>query len=272
MTTRSRGYKIKKCTRRLIIAALIITTLAGAIIAALMLILAQREYRAAQDEYEELREYSPLVSESSTPPTSLSPSPPPSPSTAPDTDHDPVEALPETPEPVENLQNINPDYIGWIKIDGTVVDYPVVQGKDNWKYLNTTFMGEYNKAGTIFLDWRCSGAFDNHFALLYGHNRKDGSMFTALHDYADKTYLKEHPDVTIVSPEGEILTYSIFAARLTTVTDELYTLFGKSQNTVERYFARYNAPEGAERFLVMSTCTFGGSDDDRLLVFAAIKD
>jgi len=237
-----------------------------------MLILTQREYRAAQDEYEELREYSPLVSESSTPPPSLPPSPPLSPPTAPDTEHDPDMALPEIPEPSENLQSINPDYIGWIKIDGTVIDYPVVQGRDNLKYLNTTFMGGYNRSGTIFLDSRCDGAFDNHFAVIYGHNRSDGSMFTALHDYEDKIYLKEHPDLTIVLPDGEKLTYSIFAARLTTVYDDLFSLFGKSQEAVERYFTRHNAPEGAERFLVMSTCTFGGSDDERLLVFATIKD
>ena len=258
------GNKITKRTRRLIFAALFIPALAGAITAALMLIIAQRESQAAQDEYEELRDYSPLVYETSTPP--------PSPATEPDIDDDPVIALPETQEQVENLLSINPDYIGWIKINGTAIDYPVVQGKNNWKYINTTFMGESNKAGTIFMDSRCTGTFNNYFAVLYGHNRNDGSMFTALHEYEDKTYLEKHPDITIVLPNGEKLTYRIFTARLTTVNDELFSLFGRDKSTVEKYFASYSAPEGAERFLVMSTCTFGGSNDDRLLVFAALKD
>ena len=257
------GNKITKRTRRLIYAALFLPALAGVIIAMVMLILAQRESRAAQDEYEGLREHSPLVSETSTPPPLQAPP------IEPDTDNDPDTDLPEEPEPVVNLQNINKDYIGWIKIDGSVIDYPVVQGKDNWKYIYTTFSGEYNKAGTIFMDWRCEGTFDNNFAVLYGHNRSDGSMFTALHDYEDKTYLREHPEITIVLPDGKKQTYTIFAARLTTITDDLFSLFNSPQSTIERYFARYNAPEGAQHFLVMSTCTFGGNKEDRLLVFAA---
>jgi len=173
---------------------------------------------------------------------------------------------------VVNLQNINPDYIGWIKIDGTKINYPVVQGVDNWKYINTTFMGSQNRSGSIFMDRRCDDAFDNYFAVLYGHNRSDGSMFTALHDYEDKAYISEHPDIMIVLTNGEILTYRIFAARLTTVEDELYSLFGRSQESVKRFFAGHDAPEEAERFLVMSTCTFSGDDDDRLVVYAALKN
>jgi len=257
------GNKITKRARRLIYAALFLPALAGAILASVMLILAQRESRAAQDEYEGLREHSPLVTETSTPPPLQAPP------LEPDTDNDPDTDETEEPETVVNLQNINKDYIGWIKIDGSVIDYPVVQGKDNWKYIYTTFTGDYNKSGTIFMDCRSTGAFDNNFAVLYGHNRSDGTMFTALHDYEDKTYLKEHPEITIALPDGETLTYRIFAARLTTVEDELYSLFYSSQTTIERYFTRHNAPEGAQHFLVLSTCTFGGTKEERLLVFAA---
>jgi len=262
------GNKINRNTRRLIFAALFVPALAGAIIASLMLLINYRESRAAKDEYEGLRKHSPMATETSAPPPFPSPSP--SPSSEPDIDEEPVVALPETPEQVETLLNLNPDYIGWIKIDGTGIDYPVVQGRDNVKYINTTFMGENNRAGAIFMDRRCADTFGSHFAVLYGHNRNDGSMFTALHDYEDEAYLKANQNIRIATLEGETLTYRIFAARLTTVHDELFSLFGKSKATVERYFDRHDAPEGAQRFLVLSTCTFGGSDDDRLLIFAAI--
>jgi len=50
---------------------------------------------------------------------------------------------------------INPDYVGWLKIDGTNIDFPIVRGNDNEKYLTTTFKGEENILGAVFMDYRC---------------------------------------------------------------------------------------------------------------------
>ena len=244
-------YKTK--TRRLLAIALLVFV----ITAVIMLLNAQVEYRKAQNEYNDLRLLEP------SPSSSIVSSPAPS-------DEKPISSPQVVTEFAQKLLDINPDYIGWIKIEDTVIDYPIVQGADNGTYINRTFSGEYNASGSIFMDWKCEGRFSNSLAVLFGHKMKDGSMFASLHSYQDNTYLEKHPDISVTLPNGETLTYKIFAVRLTTVTDSLFSLFDKEQKDIEDYFSEYDAPEGATRFLVLSTCTTGGNDNNRLLIFAAL--
>ena len=256
------GGKMKKRTGRLIFAALFSLAIVGISLSVFILIREQVEYRAAQNEYKQLRDYSPIGDKFAHPPPATTPLLP---------DDEVEEVLPDEPEPVVDLLEINPDYIGWIKIEGTPIDYPVVQGRDNERYVRLTFTGEYNRAGTIFMDWKSKGAFESSIPLLYGHNLRDGGMFAHLHNYRYKSFLDEHPMINIVTKDDEALTYRIFAVVLTSVFDDLFTLFDKSQDNIERYFAGHGAPEATERFLALSTCVGRGDDDERLLVLAALE-
>ena len=253
---------MKKRTGRLVFAALFFLAIAGISLAVFMLVREQVEYRAAQNEYKQLRDYSPIGDKLAPVPLAPLPSIP---------DDEAIEELPDEPEPEVDLLEINPDYIGWIKIAGTPIDYPVVQGRDNEKYVRRTFTGEYNRAGTIFMDWKSKGAFKSPVPLLYGHNLRDGGMFAHLHNYRYKSFLDEHPVINIVTKDDEALTYRIFAVKLTTIFDDLFKLFDKSQDTIEQYFTGHGAPEGTERFLALSTCVGSGDDDERLLVLAALE-
>ena len=253
---------MKKRTGRLVFAALFTLAITGITISVFMLIREQVEYRAAQNEYKQLRDYSPIGDKLAPVPLAPPPSLP---------VDEAIEDLPDEPEPVVNLLEINPDYIGWIKIEGTPIDYPVVQGRDNERYVRITFTGEYNRAGTIFMDWKSKGAFESSIPLLYGHNLRDGGMFAHLHNYRYKSFLDEHPIINVVTKDDEVLTYRIFAVVLTSVFDDLFTLFDKSQDDMARYFAGHGAPETTERFLALSTCVGRGDDDERLLVLAALE-
>lgn len=85
---------------------------------------------------------------------------------------------------LEQIKAINDDIIGWIKIDGTSVNYPVVLGEDNEYYLTHAYNGEYLRSGTIMADYQCfSSAFDNKNLVLYGHNMANGSMFATVQKY-----------------------------------------------------------------------------------------
>lgn len=240
--------------RRLIFAALLISFTALGVIAAVHLITAQSGYAQAQEEYTALRQYAP----------DRKPDPKPTPKQ--------LEAPGQThgPEPILDLSAVNPDYIGWIRIDGTMIDYPVVRGEDNKKYISTTFTGEQNASGAIFMDYRCVDGFGGAFAILYGHNMKDGSMFAALNRYLESGYLDEHPNITILRADGAALDYCIFAVRKTDITDSAYRLPDRGEKVVA-YMKDLGAPEGAERFLVLSTCTSSRDDDERLLVFGVIE-
>ena len=94
----------------------------------------------------------------------------------------------------ETLYEINNDLIGWIKIEGTKIDYPVMQ-RDQQFYLTHDFYQEASSAGLPFLDERCDLSKPNQNLMIYAHNMKNGTMFHELLNYLDKTFLNEHPTI-----------------------------------------------------------------------------
>ncbi len=76
------------------------------------------------------------------------------------------------------LEQINPDIYGWITVEGTSINYPLVQGEDNDYYLNHAYTGEYLPIGSIFVDFRCEDSITRNFnTVIYGHNITSGTMF-----------------------------------------------------------------------------------------------
>ena len=123
----------------------------------------------------------------------------------------------------------NEDTIGWIKIEDTVIDYVVVQGADNDEYLHKGFYGEYNSAGTIFLDYRneLDGVRQNW--IVYGHRMKDDSMFGELGEYLDYDFYQQHPTFTFITAEAAY-DCEIFAVyRCTTAVDYCQPSFSSDE-------------------------------------------
>jgi sortase B len=101
----------------------------------------------------------------------------------------------------DSLEEINPDVVGWIGYEGLEIDYPLVQGEDNEYYLNHLFTLERNKLGAIFLDYRNQSDFSDRNTIVYGHNMKDGSMFSSLTKYKDNAYYIDNPDLLLITKE-----------------------------------------------------------------------
>ena len=169
---------------------------------------------------------------------------------------------------MSRFSEINPDFVGWISITGTAVSYPVVQGEDNAHYLETTFAGERNPAGAIFMDYRAAQAFDTPVTLIHGHNMRDGAMFSQLTAFLDPGFLQEHTEITVLTATGETLMYSVFYARRTDAWDSIYTLDFNDPASTGRF---ETAPPGTSRVLVLSTCTGDGDRHARVLVYAALR-
>lgn len=102
----------------------------------------------------------------------------------------------------------------WIQIPGIDVDYPVVHGEDNEYYLHHTFQKEANKAGSIFLDYRNRADFTEQRVSIYGHNMKDGSMFSNLKKYQDSVLREESGTAYLYLPEKTLQLESVACERV----------------------------------------------------------
>jgi len=92
----------------------------------------------------------------------------------------------------KELQLINPEVFAWLNVYGTNIDYPVTQGKDNMKYVNTNAEGKYSLSGSIFLDYNNSKDFSDFNSILYGHHMQMKTMFGEIGSFSNKYYFDSH--------------------------------------------------------------------------------
>jgi|GEM_PF-753978 len=164
------------------------------------------------------------------------------------------------------MLEINSDYVCWITIDGTNVDHPVVRGHDNDKYIYTSFYGENNALGALFMDYRNSDELSSN-VIIYGHNSVQGEMFGDLHLLLDESFLNEHNIITI-EVFGKIFEYEIYSARVTDIYDSAYTLSFETNRDFTVFAYENEAPLQARNILTLSTCVSRDNDDARLIVQA----
>jgi len=133
----------------------------------------------------------------------------------------------------KKLKDINPDTVGWIKVEGTDIEYPVVQGKDNSFYLKHTFDKTYNAAGWIFADYTNQfGENRDKNTVIYGHNRRDGSMFNSLKNILKpEWYEGEEERKVIFITENENIIYKPFSVY--EIEQELYYVTTKFSSNEE---------------------------------------
>lgn len=121
-----------------------------------------------------------------------------------------------------NLKKQNNDTIGWIKIENTKVDYPIVQSIDNKYYLNHDFKKQTNEAGWIFMDFRNQSDFTNLNNIIYGHGRIDGSMFGNLKNFLKEDWLKNKEQTIKITTPTSTSTWKVFSVY--TIKAETYYL------------------------------------------------
>ena len=98
-------------------------------------------------------------------------------------------------ETYHGLYEQNPHFLGWIRIDGTAVDYPVMYAPNQPDfYLRRDFYGNSSRHGVPYLEELCAPGMSNNL-IVYGHNMKDGSMFHDLLNYADKSFCESHQTI-----------------------------------------------------------------------------
>ncbi len=176
------------------------------------------------------------------------------------------------------LRQICEDVVGWIYIPDTPISYPLLQAEDNEEYLNKTWDGSRNRAGSIYLECKNEPDFQDFNTLVYGHRMKDGSMFGSLGDYSQQAYWEEHPYVYITT-DHSVLQYEIFSAYEAPVTSDTYRLYvedDETKRTVLEFFITSSVlkstltPTIEDSILTLSTCTGTGTYHSRWVVQAAL--
>jgi len=164
----------------------------------------------------------------------------------------------------EALRRINPDIIGWLYCEDTPVDYPVVQGADNDKYLKTLFDGSYGVYGTLFADCITADPFRQFNTIVYGHHMKDGSMLATLSKMTDPAWCDEHPRFELITPEGKYH-LEIWAFLNQPSDSSIYTTNISDPVRQAAYidmaesFAAYTtgiSVTADDRLVILSTCSF----------------
>lgn len=115
----------------------------------------------------------------------------------------------------EAMREINPDYIAWIAIEGTNINYPIVQASQG--YLKQDFYGKESISGTLFINSE-QEPFKDLNTIIFGHNMKDGSMFSDLKKYLNKAWYEKHPYIKI-QHEGQSTIYEVISVQILSEKD-----------------------------------------------------
>lgn len=188
----------------------------------------------------------------------------------------------------EGLYNRNQSFVGWLKIDGTKVDYPVVQTpEDEEYYLRKDFDGEKSTAGTLFVDTSSDIGKPSDNLLIYGHNMKAGTMFHDILKYEDEDFYREHKYIQFDTIYGDG-TYEVIAAFQTKIQDVDYDGFKYYQffdaETEEafndyvdscRQLTGYTTDRTAfygDKLITLSTCSYHVEDGRFVVVAVKISE
>ena len=172
------------------------------------------------------------------------------------------------------LSKINPDVIGWLRYEDTVIDYPVVQGEDNETYLSMLFDRTWGGCGTLFADCITEAPFRQFNTIVYGHHMKDGTMFACLKELKDPEYCKKHPKLELSTPEGKF-DLLIWAFLNEPEDSELYLTNIKDEGEKLDYLNRLQSSASyitnvgistADRLVMLSTCAYEFEDARYIVV------
>lgn len=167
---------------------------------------------------------------------------------------------------------LSEDVVAWLTVDGTAIDYPVMQGEDNNEYLNKDPFGKYSLSGSIFLDSRNASDFTDPYSLIYGHHMEYGKMFGALDEFLDADYFAAHRTGTLTV--SDTVYYIEFFACLD-ADASIEEIFAPTETNGTLKYVRENAliwyePDG-ERLIALSTCKFPLTTE-RVIVFGVLKN
>ena len=176
----------------------------------------------------------------------------------------------------DGLCGINPDIVGWIYCEDTPISYPVLQGKDNKKYLIIQPDGKTSGSGSVFIDCNCDRNFTNDNTIMYGHNLKN-KMFACLSRYSSQSYYDNHSVMWLLTPNGNyrIELFAGFIIKdggwvyvIDLLTPADWSKFTNSCLKASKFKSSFQ-PEPGDRLITLSTCNYS-FDNARYVVVGSL--
>lgn len=192
-------------------------------------------------------------------------------------------------EKYEQLYRMNPDFLGWLSIEGTTINYPVMQNmQDNEYYIHRNFNKEYDGAGLLFMDVNCSMNPEKMTAnhIIYGHNMRSGTMFASLLKYDSESYYMEHPIIqfSTIYEDAEYEVIAAFYSQIYSEEEDVFKYYQFYDATTEEEFNNYiehikklsTYDTGVEAkygdcLITLSTCAYN-DENGRFVVVARRKE
>lgn len=160
----------------------------------------------------------------------------------------------------EELKNTNKDIIGWIYSENEKINYPVAQSTDNDYYLRRLLNGEYNRAGTIFMDYKNSKDLSDKVTIIFGHNMKNETMFGTLTNYKKQEYYDENKNLYYFTPEKSYK-IELFSGFTTDSESNIYKQTEFTDKDLEEFKERSDFTSNVnitkeDKIMILSTCSY----------------
>lgn len=162
----------------------------------------------------------------------------------------------------------NEDYRGWLNVENTNIDYPVLQSYDNQYYLDKDINREYLMSGSIFMNYLNDG-FNDENTVLFGHNMRNKTMFAQLKKYKEKEFFYGDNDIVIEVENDKVLKYKVFSAYVTDSKDnyiktnfddkDQYKEFLEDIKNKSQYKSDIDVNEN-DKIITLSTCSYEFND------------
>lgn len=178
---------------------------------------------------------------------------------------------------LDELKQINPEIVGWLTIEDTNINYPVVQADNNSKYLTRDYRGDYSTAGAIFVDAR-NDAFRDDYTIVYGHRMDGGKMFGDIEKFSEQTFFSNHAIGMLYTEDGAYTIEPVAYSIIDISEADVYRLDSyktRSNDIILRHIlqtARQTTPytyRAGDKFILLSTCDKDSKNYRDVLLFKA---
>ena len=172
-----------------------------------------------------------------------------------------IQDIDTTEEPIIDwnyLKSINKDIIGWIEIEGTEINYPILKDSVNLYYLKHNYLKNYNSNGSIFT--LNNKPFEDEETLIYGHNMKNGTMFSLLGNYLNEDYLYSQQNIKIYTSEKNYkgVIFSAYSIGIGTEKNNISNLNYEERISYYKKSSKVNVNnvDITNKIIKLSTCSY----------------